>query len=308
MRPEKPDTSWELLVIDNNSKDRTPAIVKQFEDRLPLRYIFEGVQGLSAARNRAVDEFRGTTVLFTDDDVRIDGGWLRAYERAIQIFPEAGYFGGRIIPEWSGRRPRWLREPCLPSIDGVLVWFDHGHETRLFSEDEPTPFGASFGLRRSLLERIGNFRLELGCNGASVGRSEETDVLLRAKAAGAQGAYVGKALCLHFTDPRRLTVRSLYRYGIAGGKSHKIMTGSRYTGSRLRAGLFIARGLFQLTKGRGDRFRQCIINAGIEMGQLQISHTNQASPPNNAESFAHLLKYLKSLYKLSCTTRERLVQ
>ena len=83
---EKPGVPWELLIIDNNSKDGTPAIVKQFEERLPLRYIFEGVQGPSAARNRAVDEFCGNTLLFTDDDVRIDAGWLRAYEQAVRMF------------------------------------------------------------------------------------------------------------------------------------------------------------------------------------------------------------------------------
>ncbi len=231
----KPDAPWELLVIDNNSKDYTPAIVKQFEDRLPLRYVFEGMQGLSAARNRAMNEFRGATLLFTDDDVRVDAGWLTAYEKAIRMFPEAGYFGGRIVPEWNGRKPRWLREPCLPSIDGVLVWYDRGPETRLFREDEPAPFGASFGLRRSLLERIGKFRLDLGCNGASVGRGEETDMLLSAKAEGAKGVYVGAALCWHFTDPRRLTLRSLYRHGVASGKSYKTMTASPHNGSRLRA-------------------------------------------------------------------------
>ncbi len=262
----KPGESWELIIVDNSSKDHTRSVASRFVDRLPLRYVFEGVQGLSAARNRAVDEFRGATLLFTDDDVRVDPSWLTAYEQAIRMFPEAGYFGGRIIPEWSGCKPRWLREPCLPTIDGVLVWFDHGRETRLFRENDPTPFGASFGVRRSLVERIGKFRLELGCNGASVGRSEETDFLLRARAAGAKGAYVGEALCWHFTDSRRLTLRSLYRYGVAGGKSYKMITGSQYNGSRLRAGSFIARGLFQLTKGRGDRFRQCIINAGIQMG------------------------------------------
>jgi glycosyltransferase involved in cell wall biosynthesis len=263
---EQPEAPWELLVIDNNSKDHTAAVARQFAAWLPLRYVFEGVQGLSAARNRAVDEFRGTTLIFTDDDVRVDPGWLRAYEHAIQAYPEAGYFGGRILPDWHGPKPGWLREPCLPSIDGVLVWFDHGTATRLFEEGEPTPFGASFGLRRSLLERVGNFRLDLGCNGTSVGRSEETDLLLRARRLGAKGVYAGEALCWHFTDPRRLTLRSLYRYGAAGGRSHKAMTGSTFNGSRLRAGIFLARGVVQLLKGRGDRFRQCIINAGIEMG------------------------------------------
>lgn len=264
---KKPEEPWELLVIDNNSRDHTADVVRRFEDRLPLRYVFEDRQGLSNARNRAVDEFRGGVLLFTDDDVRVDPGWLVAYESAIRAFPEAGYFGGRILPEWSGARPRWLREPCLPSIDGVLVWFDHGAETRRFGENEPTPFGASFGLRRSLLERTGKFRLDLGCNGGAVGRSEETDILLKARGLGAAGVYAGEALCWHFTDPRRLTLRSLYRYGVAGGKSHKAMTGSSHAGSRLRAGLTFVRGTLQLLRGRGDRFRQCVINAGIEMGQ-----------------------------------------
>jgi glucosyl-dolichyl phosphate glucuronosyltransferase len=274
---QKPEEPWELIIVDNNSKDHTRLVVNNFTGRLPLRYVFEGVQGLSAARNRGVKEFRGSALLFADDDVRVDAGWLTAFEKAICAFPEAGYFGGRVIPEWNGCKPRWLREPCLPSIDGVLVWFDHGPATRLFLEDEPTPFGASFGLRRSVLECIGKFRLDLGCNGTSIGRSEETDFLLRAKAAGAKGAYVGEALSWHFTDPQRLTLRSLYRYGVAGGKSYKRMSDTQYNGSRLRAGLFIARGLFQLTKGRGDRFRQCIINAGIQMGQLEaVSDTPSA--------------------------------
>ena len=36
---------------------------------------------------------------------------------------------------------------------------------------------------------------------------------------------------------------------------------------RLRqGGWFVLKGIAQMLKGRGDRFRQCIINAGIQMG------------------------------------------
>lgn len=262
----RPQKAWELLLIDNNSKDHTAEVARRFADRLPLRYVFEARQGLSAARNRAVAEFCGATLLFTDDDVRVGPNWLTAYERAIAAHPEADYFGGRILPDWNGPRPRWLREKCLPSLDGVLVWFDHGSETRLFREGDPTPFGASFGLRRSLIERVGAFRLDLGCNGATVGRSEETDILLKARALGARGAYVGEALCWHVTDRRRLTLRSLFRYGVAAGKAHKAIAARAGAGSRFNAGLCLVRGGYQLLKGRGDRFRQCVINAGIEMG------------------------------------------
>ena len=32
-------------------------------------------------------------------------------------------------------KPRWIGDEPLPLIDGVLVWFDHGAETRLFETD-----------------------------------------------------------------------------------------------------------------------------------------------------------------------------
>ena len=59
-------------------------------------------------------------------------------------------------------KPRWIGDEPLPLIDGVLVWFDHGTETRLFETTEPPPFGASFAIRRRLFEKIGLFRVDLG--------------------------------------------------------------------------------------------------------------------------------------------------
>src|SRR5262245_55415244 len=38
------------------------------------------------------------------------------------------------------------------------------------------------------------------------------------------------------------------------------------TGSYWTAAFFVVRGLYQIVKGYGDRFRQCIINAGIRVG------------------------------------------
>jgi hypothetical protein len=39
-----------------------------------------------------------------------------------------------------------------------------------------------------------------------------------------------------------------------------------HDGSYPAAAWFVFRGLYQAMKGRGDQFRQCIINAGIEVG------------------------------------------
>src|SRR5262249_33343461 len=178
---------------------------------------------------------------------------------------DADYFGGRILPEWGNEKPRWLRDECLHLIDGALGWFDHGMETRPVQTDEPLPFGASFAIRRRLFEQIGLFRVDLGTGGMGLGRGEETEFLMRARTAGAQGVYVGEALCFHAYDPRRLTLAALYRHGISCGRSYNAIVAAPPSGSYPAAAWFVLRGLYQTMRGRGDRFRQCIINAGIEV-------------------------------------------
>ena len=256
----------ELLVVDNNCTDSTPEVIEAFRKRLPIRKVIETRQGLSYARNRAVVEFQGDVLLFTDDDVRLEPSWLAAYLNAIRLFPDADYFGGRILPDWGLAKPRWIRDEPLSLINGALVWFDHGAETRPTLATEPTPWGASFAIRRRLFEKIGLFRTDLGTGGSGLGRGEETQFFIRAKRAGARGVYVGEALCFHAFDPKRFTLPALYRYGLACGRSQNAIADQPYRGSYDAAALFVARGIFQMLKGRGDRFRQCIVNAGIEIG------------------------------------------
>ena len=256
----------EVLVVDNNCTDLTANVVDAFRERLPIRRVKESRQGLAHARNRAVAEFRGELLLFTDDDIRFQSDWLIAYRDAICRFPDDEFFGGRILPDWGDMKPHWIGNVPLPLIDGALGWFDHGHETRPFKNGEPPPFGASFAIRRRLFNKVGMFRVDLGTGGSGLGRGEETEFLMRAQNAGAQGIYVGEALCFHAYDPARFTLAALYRYGIACGKSHNAIADRPQHGGYGRAAWFVLKGIVQMLKGRGDRFRQCIINAGIQMG------------------------------------------
>ena len=169
--------SIEVLVVDNNSTDITPKVLESFRRSLPVRWVTESQQGLAYARNRAAAEFRGDVLLFTDDDVRLERGWLAAYQDAIRRFPNAEYFGGRILPDWGQAKPRWIGDEPLPLIDGVLVWFDHGVETRPLLATEALPFGASFAVKRSLFEKIGLFRVDLGTGGTGAGAGRGNRVL-----------------------------------------------------------------------------------------------------------------------------------
>ena len=197
--------------------------------------------------------------------------WLAAYSDAISKFPEADYFGGRILPHWVEMKPRWIRDEPLPLIDGVLGWFDLGVQTRPYRSADQGPVGGSFGIRRRLLEKLGGFRRNLGRVGRrGLGRGEETEFVNRAKQIGATGIYVGQSLCWHTIDRRRLGLLMLFQYGIASGRAWRSFDADDRCGSLATMMSFLLRGILQLMKGRGDRFRQCIINAGIEVGLMKF--------------------------------------
>ncbi len=71
-----PGSSFEVVVIDNNSKDGTRAAVESFKKSpWPVRYFFEAQQGLGYARNRGLREAQGDFILFIDDDAMAEETW-----------------------------------------------------------------------------------------------------------------------------------------------------------------------------------------------------------------------------------------
>ena len=74
----KSEAPWEVIVVDNNSPDRTRAVVESLIPTfpVPLIYAFEREQGRSAALNRGFELARGEIIVTTDDDVRVEFGWL----------------------------------------------------------------------------------------------------------------------------------------------------------------------------------------------------------------------------------------
>jgi len=267
----RPRGEWELLVIDNNSGDDTRAVAGSFARRLPLRYLFEPVQGLSAARNRALRECGGDVLLFTDDDVRFDADWLCTYEQAFADQPAAGWFGGRVRPLWPQGKPAWLHDENLALIAGLLVHYDLGAANRPYSAQDPAPFGASFALRRSAIAVAGEFRSDLGVRGGTPGRGEEVELLARLRQAGQQGFYVGASSAWHWQDAARFRWPYLYRYGVQKGIAEaRTQCGAAESGAPyVTQAAFGLKALVQLLKGRGDRARQCVINMGIARGVRQ---------------------------------------
>lgn len=257
-----PGLDWEVLVVDNASTDETGDVVAEFTNRLPLRSCLESRQGLSQARNRAVAETVGSDLLlFTDDDVRVEPGWITAYCEAADFHPEADFFGGRVKPLFQGGTPEWLRDENMDLLDGLFVNYDRGARSREITSNDPLPIGASMGFRHRCFADQAQFRVDLGVSGQSLGRGEDTEFLGRILRTGGRGYYVADALGHHEVAPERLSYGYAFRYGMACQSEG---------GSRFRALGFLLRGFRQCLLGRGDRARQCAIRAGMEWKKEKI--------------------------------------
>ena len=210
---------WELLVVDNNSTDYTRDVCREFTGKLPLRYVFEAQQGKSYALNKSISAAQGELLLFTDDDVDLDKLWLAVIVEAARRYPEAGFFGGKVIPKWDSPPPHWLAEHSERILSGVTVHYDQGSGERFLISDSEVFMGANLTFRRAILERGAQFREDLGPNGTNQVRGEESKLLKQLLHGGCKGMYLPKAIVHHRNPPHRMTERYVRKWFIGYGMS-----------------------------------------------------------------------------------------
>ena len=194
--------AWEILVADNNSSDDTRGVVEDLIRRYPGRfsYVFEPRQGKSNALNSAIVVAKGDVLAFADDDITVHPQWLYALAAPLVNGPWVGS-GGRVLAQWQSAAPAWLdRESWM--LDGPLVHFDRGLEAGQLNE---TPVGTNMAFRKSLFERYGGFRTDLGPRPGNEIRNEDSEFARRLLQAGELLYYEPSAIVYHPVPENRLT-------------------------------------------------------------------------------------------------------
>jgi len=192
---------WEVLVVDNNSRDDTPKVAAEFMRRYPgrFRYLFEGQPGKSHALNAGIQDATGEIVAFADDAVVVDERWLEQLTKPLLDGRWIGS-GGRILPDWQHEPPPWLvlegRYALAP-----LAAFDLGTEP---GELHEPPFGTSMAFRKDAFTKHGGFRTDLGPHPDSQIRSEDTEFGRRLLDAGERLWYEPSAIVFHPVAADRL--------------------------------------------------------------------------------------------------------
>jgi glycosyltransferase involved in cell wall biosynthesis len=210
---EAPQLSWEVLVVDNNSRDNTREVVQTVASagRIPVRYEFERQQGLSRARNRGVAQARGQIIAFTDDDVLPGPHWVRDSVDALERWRADGV-GGRILPRWEEPPPSWLAvSPRLRLLLALMEW-DVAQVLTSPIRGVPQIWGANMVFRRTVFDSIGGFDTRRGPVGSDLSRGEDTEFIERAVGHGLRMVYDPVLVVWHRVGRERLRKQYFRRW------------------------------------------------------------------------------------------------
>jgi glycosyltransferase involved in cell wall biosynthesis len=199
-----PRDRFEIIVADNRSTDDTRQVIAAAAARPgapTIRSLYVAEPGKSFAVNAALGVASGDVFLFTDDDVLPEPTWM---DRLVAALEETGadFAAGRILPRWEAAPPAWLS----PALYGVLAIPDNGVTRLAIAADanQIMPIGANMALRRSVIDRIGGLRVDLGKLDRTLRTGEDHEFFLRMLHAGFRGVYEPDALVRHWVPRERL--------------------------------------------------------------------------------------------------------
>lgn len=195
-RLEYPD--YEVIVIDDGSKDRTAEIVSEY----PVRLIRTENRGLSNARNTGYWAARGEIVAYTDDDAYPDPHWLHFLARTFRQ-GYAGVGGPNLPPPGDGRVA-----DCVANAPGgpVQVLLDDQ-----LAEHVP---GCNMAFRKSVLEAIAGFDPIYRTAG------DDVDLCWRVQERGWRIGFAPAAVVWHH---RRNSLRAYWKQQRGYGKAEALL-------------------------------------------------------------------------------------
>lgn len=206
-----PTDQWELLLVDNASKEPLAGVWDLSWHPL-ARHIREETLGLTPARLRGIRESRAGLIVFVDDDNVLAPDYLEAAGDLFRRLPSLGVASGRILPEYETPPPAWFS----PYESWIAVRRIEKSAWSNFYDPQSEPCGAGMCLLRTVALAYADKvcgqdgQQLLGRKGASLLSGEDVIISKQALVLGyAMGQFV-ELKALHLIPGRRVSEKYLF--------------------------------------------------------------------------------------------------
>ncbi len=199
---------WELVVVNNNSKDNTVEVVERFIADHPdhnIHLVTEVRQGLSYARNCGIERSTAPVIAIIDDDEEVLPRFTTSYIDFFARYRDVSSAGGAILARYDSSRPHWLSKYTeIPIANPIALRGD----VRPFKKGK-IPGGGNMAIRRSAIDKYGAFDPELGRRGDRLLGGEESNLFERLRCGGEQVWLVPEAAIYHNISDDKLELSYL---------------------------------------------------------------------------------------------------
>ncbi len=197
----------EILFVDNGSTDDTAARLSSLaRDNPCLRLLSQRTGGKAAALNHALRQASGEVLVFCDDDVRPDAGWLGRLTAPLLAGRADAVAGAvRLAPHLERA---WMRQIHRAALA------DTSYLNREHSE---TAVGANMAISRAVLAKVPAFDEELGPG--ALGLWEDTLFSQQLRQAGFRLVMAEDAMVEHHFEPQRLTREAFVKRALSEARS-----------------------------------------------------------------------------------------
>lgn len=212
---------FEVLVVNNNSKDGTETVCEIFSRTNPevqYRWVHEPNQGLSYARNRAAKEAHSPVLLYIDDDVKLPEKFVEKAIEYIEKRPSTLCAGGRIKVSFEDEEnPDWIPSELMP----MFGLHDLGDDDKIYPPSN-FPRGGNMLIRKTVFDAFSYFDTHLGRTGMELLGSEEKAFFQRIRRNGVELHYWAGLELTHRIGYRRLEKEYLEKQSKGIGKSERL--------------------------------------------------------------------------------------